>query len=540
MDLGDDAVQAGLRGEGVADQGDADAVGEGAGGEEGEVLLGAHLPVAAVDEDQRRPGGIPREVVDAVALGRAVAHVQDGPRRRPQALAAGGPIRDNFRAVPHRRAVVVRGVEGSPVHSAIQFGHMGQVIDAIEEVYRRIEANASNPVFIHVVPKAKALERAAAVEKTPKVSPLWGKPFVVQDNRDDDGLPTTAACPAFAYTPKKTATAVQKILAAGGVLVGKTNMDQFATGLTGTRSPSGAVQNAFDPKYISGGSSSGSAVAVALGIVGYSLGTDTAGSGRVPAAFNGLVGFKPTRGLVSTAGVVPAVRSLDCVSIFALSCNEALQVLAAIEGPDAEDPYSRSGAPVQISPQQFKFAVPSQLEFHGDSGYAKLFAQAILKLRQIGGTPVEIDFAPFVEAGALLYGPWVAERAAHLEPHLDKMLPVIKEILEGAKKYSAVDFFKARNRLDELKLKARDTFKQADVILVPTTPTIYQVAQVEKKPIELNNHLGHYTSFTNLLDLAAISLPAGMRQDGVPFGISLIAPAFTDKSLLALGARFQG
>jgi allophanate hydrolase len=217
-----------------------------------------------------------------------------------------------------------------------------------------------------------------------------------------------------------------------------------------------------------------------------------------------------------------------------------LQVLAAIEGPDAEDPYSRSGAPVQFSPQQFKFAVPSQLEFHGDSGYAKLFAQAILKLRQIGGTPVEIDFAPFVEAGAMLYGPWVAERAAHLEAQTGNMLPVIKEILEGAKKYSALDYFKARNRLDELKLKARETFRQADVIFVPTSPTIYQAAQIEKKPIELNSHLGHYTASTNLLDLAAVSLPAGMRPDGLPFGVSLIAPAFTDKALLALGQRFLG
>jgi allophanate hydrolase len=417
---------------------------------------------------------------------------------------------------------------------------MGQVTDAIEEVYRRIEANASSGAFIHVVPKGKALERAAAVEKMPKVSPLWGKPFVVKDNLDVEGLPTTAGCPAFSYTAKKTATAVQKVLDAGGILVGKANLDQFATGLTGTRSAYGAVKNAFDPKFISGGSSSGSAVAVALGIVGFSLGTDTAGSGRVPAAFNGLVGFKPTRGLVSTAGVVPAVRSLDCVSIFALSCNEAQQVLDAIAGPDADDPYSRSGPPVQFSAQQFKFAVPSHLEFHGDSGYAKLFAQAILKLRQIGGTPVEIDFAPFVEAGAMLYGPWLAERAAHLEAHLDKMLPVVKEILEKAKTQTAIDFFKARNRLDELKLKARDAFKQADVIFVPTAPTIYQVAQVEKKPIELNNHLGHYTNFANLLDLAAVSLPAGMRPDGVPFGVSLIAPAFTDKALLALGQRFLG
>ena len=417
---------------------------------------------------------------------------------------------------------------------------MGQVADAIEEVYRRIEANASNPVFIHVVPKGKALERAAAVEKMPKVSPLWGKPFVVKDNIDVEGLPTTAACPAFSYTAKKTAPAVQKLLDAGAVLVGKTNLDQFATGLTGTRSPAGAVKNAFDPKYISGGSSSGSAVAVALGIVGFALGTDTAGSGRVPAAFNGLVGFKPTRGLISTTGLVPAVRSLDCVSIFALSCSEAQQVLDAIAGPDVDDPYSRSGNPVQFSAQQFKFAVPSHLEFHGDSGYAKLFAQAILKLRQIGGTPVEIDFAPFVEAGALLYGPWVAERAAHLEAQMGNMLPVTKEIMESAKKYSALDFFKARNRLDELKQKSRETFKQADVIFVPTAPTIYTAQQIEKKPIELNNHLGHYTSFANLLDLAAVSLPAGMRPDGVPFGVSLIAPAFTDKSLLALGQRFLG
>lgn len=415
---------------------------------------------------------------------------------------------------------------------------MTWLAEGIEETYRRIEANKGNPVFIHLVPRQQALERAAAVEKTPKVSPLWGKPFVLKDNIDAAGLPTTAGCAAFSYTPERNARAVQKLLDAGAILIGKANMDQFATGLSGTRSPYGLCRNAFDPAYISGGSSSGAALAVALGMAAFALGTDTAGSGRVPAAFNAVVGLKPTRGVVSTSGVVPACRSLDCVSVLAASCKDALDVLDAIEGPDPGDPYSRNGRAAWFSAQDFRFAVPAQLEFHGDSDYARLFAQAILRLRQLGGTPVEVDYAPFREAQDLLYGPWVAERTALLEQHLEAMLPVTREIIEGGRKYSAVDLFRAQQRLWELMLEARKLFQKADVLLTPTAPTIYRVADLEAKPIELNTRLGYYTQATNLLDLAAVSVPAGLRPDGLPFGIQLSGPAFSERALAALGARF--
>jgi len=409
---------------------------------------------------------------------------------------------------------------------------------AITEVYRRVEANTRNPVFIHLVPKDKALERAREVEKMPRNLPLWGKAFAVKDNIDVAGLPTTAACKGFAYDAKKTAFAVEKVLAAGAILIGKTNMDQFATGLSGMRSPFGSVRNAFDPAYISGGSSSGSAVAVALGLVDFALGTDTAGSGRVPAAFNGLVGLKPSRGRVSNSGVVPACRSLDCVSVFATTCAEALRVLRVMEGFDENDPFSRHAQEVAINKPPFRFGVPAHPEFFGDSGYARLFAQAIVRLRSLGGAPVEVDFAPFREAGDLLYGPWLAERYADLEKHLGDMLPVTRQIIEQGAKGSAADLFRGQHRLAQLRRVARAAFRGMDVLAVPGAPTIYKLADMDAKPIELNARLGTYTTFVNLLDLTAITLPAGLREDGLPFGITLIGPVFTDAALAALGARF--
>ena len=410
--------------------------------------------------------------------------------------------------------------------------------NSIDEIYRRVEAHKNNPVFIHLLPKEKALARAREVEKLPKSLPLWGKAFAVKDNIDVAGLPTTAACKDFSYEAKTTATAVQKILAAGAILIGKTNMDQFATGLSGARSPYGAVKNAFDPAYISGGSSSGSAVAVALGLAGFALGTDTAGSGRVPAAFNGLVGLKPTRGRVSNAGVLPASRSIDCVSVFAATCNEALQVLRVIEGPDDADPYSRPLQEHAVSSKSFRFGVPSAPEFFGDSGYAKLFAQAIVRLRGLGGTPVEVDFAPLREAGALLYGPLLAERAAGLQEQMPMMLPVVREVIEPGLRVSTVDYVRGLHRLEELKAQVRALFRGFEVLAVPGAPTIYKLKDMEAKPIELNARLGVYTMCVNLLDLAAITLPAGLREDGLPFGITLIGPAFSDAGLAALGARF--
>jgi allophanate hydrolase len=387
----------------------------------------------------------------------------------------------------------------------------------IEEVYRRIAAHRDNPVFIHVVPQEEALARARAAH-----GPLAGVPFAVKDNIDVAGMPTTAACPSFSYISKTTAPAVQKLLDAGAVLVGKTNLDQFATGLVGTRSPYGACRNAFDPAFISGGSSSGSAVAVALGMAHFALGTDTAGSGRVPAAFNNLVGLKPTRGRVSTEGVVPACRSLDCVSIFAKTCGEALQVMQLMQA--APDSIS-FGNPV-------RFAVPRQLEFHGDRAYAGLFAQALARFDNV----VEIDFAPFLEVQKLLYGPWVAERLADLERWLPDMMPVTRQVIEAGRRYSAAALFKAMHDLEALKAQCRGDW---DVLIVPGAPTIYRIAEVEADPIELNSRLGRYTNFVNLLDLAAITVPAGFRPDGLPFGITLIGPAGSDASLAALGAKFN-
>jgi allophanate hydrolase len=425
-------------------------------------------------------------------------------------------------------------------------------IEAVERAYRRIGALAGNPVFLHVVPREAALERArwleglAAAEK--RNFPLHGATFAVKDNIDVAGLPTTAACPAFAYTAGTTATAVQRLLDAGAILIGKTNLDQFATGLTGTRSPYGACRNAIDPAYISGGSSSGSAVAVALGVCDFALGTDTAGSGRVPAAFNGIVGLKPTRGMVSAAGVVPACRSLDCVSVFSADCATALEVLAVIEGFDAGDAYSRRPADLVSFPaERFRFAVPkpAQLEFFGDEAYAALYAGALRRLEALGGLRLEVDLAPFFAAQELLYaGPWVAERTAELETflarHADAVHPVTRAILESGRAYTAADAFRAQHRLASLRRETEQVWAAADVLVVPGAPTIYRIAEVDANPVELNSRLGIYTNFVNLLDLAAITLPAGARPDGLPFGLTFIGPAYSDRSLAALGGKFLG
>lgn len=425
-------------------------------------------------------------------------------------------------------------------------------VELIEAAYARIAALGDNPVWIYLVPRAQALARAAELARLPRTvvdkQPLYGIPFAVKDNIDVEGLPTTAACPAFAYRAARSATAVQRLLDAGAILLGKTNLDQFATGLVGTRSPYGTCRNAYDPRYISGGSSAGSAVAVAAGLCSFALGTDTAGSGRVPAAFNNVVGLKPTRGLVSGTGVVPACRSLDCVSVFASSCRDASEVFGVLEGRDLADPYSRPASePVGFDGTRFRFAVPAlgQLEFFGDTEYARLFAAATGRLAALGGEAIEIDFAPFLEAQALLYGgPWIAERSAELgafiAAHRDAVLPVTRRVIESAARFSAADAFAAQHRLAALKRATEAVWQRADVLLVPGAPTIYTVAQVEADPIELNARLGLYTNFVNLLDLAALTVPAGFRADGLPFGITLVAPAFSDRALAALGARLLG
>jgi len=397
--------------------------------------------------------------------------------------------------------------------------------------------------------RARELDaQAAADPSSVERLPLFGIPFAVKDNIDVAGMPTTAGCPAFAYTPSETAPVVARLLAAGAVLFGKTNLDQFATGLVGTRSPYGVPRNPFDARFIPGGSSSGSAVAVAAGLVSFALGTDTAGSGRIPAAFNNIVGLKPTRGMLSTRGIVPACRSLDCVSVLTLTTQDAAAVFDVAAGFDADDPLARASDARLASSfgPHFRFGVPPspELEFFGDRGAAVLFEAATGMLEEAGGTRLEISFAPFRDAGGMLYGgPWVAERLLATDALLSKdpeaVLPVTRAILDAGRHYSALDAFRAQYELAALRRAADRVFTGIDVLLLPTAGTIYETAAVAAEPLRLNTNLGFYTSFVNLLDLAAIALPAGFVRSGLPFGISLIAPAYCDGALLDLGARFQ-
>jgi allophanate hydrolase len=397
--------------------------------------------------------------------------------------------------------------------------------------------------------RARELDAEAAADPgTVARLPLFGIPFAVKDNIDVAGMPTTAGCPAFAYTPAETAPIVARLLAGGAVLLGKTNLDQFATGLVGTRSPYGVPRNPFDARFIPGGSSSGSAVAVATGLVSFALGTDTAGSGRIPAAFNNLVGLKPTRGLLSTRGIVPACRSLDCVSIFALTAQDASMVFDVAAFFDADDPLARppDAAVALRFGSRFRFGVPKwpELEFFGDWEAAALFGAAIGILEKAGGTRVEVSFAPFRDAGRLLYeGPWVAERLhatqTLLSENPDAVLPVTRSILEDARRYSALDAYRAQYELAALRRAVDSAFATVDVLLLPTAGTNYEIAAVAAEPSRFNVNLGLYTNFVNLLDLAAIALPAGFGESGLPFGISLIAQAFRDAALLDLGTRFK-
>jgi allophanate hydrolase len=397
--------------------------------------------------------------------------------------------------------------------------------------------------------RARELDAEAGSDRsTVERLPLFGIPFAVKDNIDVAGVPTTAGCPDFTYTAAEGAPVVSRLIAAGAVLLGKTNLDQFATGLAGTRSPYGVPRNPFDARFIPGGSSSGSAVAVAAGLVSFALGTDTAGSGRIPAAFNNIVGLKPTRGLLSARGVVPACRSLDCVSVLALTPRDATAVFEVAAGFDPDDPFARPSEPMAIASfgSHFRFAVPpsSDLEFFGDDGARSLFGAAIEMLERVGGTRVEVPFAPFRDAGRLLYdGPWVAERLhatqALLRENPEAMLPVTRSILEGARQYSALDAYRGQYRLAMLRRAADGVFAEVDVLLLPTAGTVYETAAVAAEPLQLNCNLGLYTSFVNLLDLAAIALPAGFGDNALPFGISLIAPAFRDLALLDLGTRFE-
>lgn len=417
--------------------------------------------------------------------------------------------------------------------------------NTVREVYRRIAERGEDAVWIHLPP----IDEVLAQLPPDRTLPLFGLPFAVKDNIDVAGWSTTAACPDFAYMAERDATVVGRLRGAGAILIGKTNMDQFATGLVGTRSPYGIPRSVFDERYISGGSSSGSAVAVAAGLVSFSLGTDTAGSGRVPAAFNNIVGLKPTRGLLNPRGVVPACRSLDCVSIFATSVADAQEICALAECYDPDEAFSRvrPGANRE-SPLSSRFGVPraEQLEFFGDNEAAALFAQTVERLERLGHERVEIDHAPFRDAGRLLYsGPWVSERLAAIQPffeqHADALHPVVRQILTDAAKYSAVDAYRGLYELERLRQFAARAWEQIDVLLLPTTPTIYTVNEVIADPVRLNGNLGIYTNFVNLLDLCGIAVPAGFRpSNGLPFGVTLLAPAFHESNLCTLARQLLG
>jgi allophanate hydrolase len=420
----------------------------------------------------------------------------------------------------------------------------------IERVITRAAEFSDPAVWITRLSREQVFRYVDALTATkPESLPLYGIPFVIKDNIDLAGVATTAACPEFAYTPTQSATVVERLIAAGAIPIGKTNLDQFATGLVGVRSPYGICRNSIDPRFIAGGSSSGSAVAVAAGLASFSLGTDTAGSGRVPAGFNNLIGLKPSIGRLSTSGVVPACRSLDCVSIFALTAEDAARVLDAAEGYDAADVYSRrlGNAPVGKQPLgaatagALRFGVPrpDQLDFFGDTDYAQLFTDAVARLESLGATRVEIDFAPFLDAARLLYeGPWVAERyaavGAFLERHPAALYPVTRQIIAGGRTPPAYEAFQAQYRLLALKRASEAAWSQVDLILAPTAGTIYTIEAVLAEPLRLNATLGRYTNFMNLFDLTGVAVPSGFRADGLPFGITLIGPLASERALLRI------
>ncbi|MBV8376182.1 MAG: allophanate hydrolase, partial [Verrucomicrobia bacterium] len=362
----------------------------------------------------------------------------------------------------------------------------------IGEVYRRIRALSHYPIWIHLVPEEESMRAAEALHGTAS-HPLFGIPFAIKDNIDVANLPTTAGCPAYSYLPEKDATTVERLKKAGGILVGKTNMDQFATGLVGVRSPYGACSTVFHPEYISGGSSSGSAVAVAAGLVSFALGTDTAGSGRVPAAFNNIVGLKPTRGIVSAHGVVPACRSLDSISVFCLTAEDAESVLAVVAAYDREDPYSRHLPPAKAPAVTYRIGlpVPHDLEVV-EAGYLALFRQAEERLASLGHTLIEVEIEPFLQAAQLLYGgPWIAERFAAVGPfvkkHPEAVHPVVRDIILGGEKYSAADLFAGQYALERFRQRASEVWEVIDFLLLPTAPDIFRIAAVEGDPIALNS-----------------------------------------------------
>ncbi|WP_343722601.1 allophanate hydrolase [Herbaspirillum seropedicae] len=416
-----------------------------------------------------------------------------------------------------------------------------------------IEQADREEVWISRVPAKQLKQQAAALDLMWQIKgeavlesmPLFGIPFAVKDNIDVAGMPTTAACPEFSRVAETSATVVQRLQAAGALLVGKTNLDQFATGLVGVRSPYGAVRNAIAPDYVSGGSSSGSAVAVALGQVMFALGTDTAGSGRIPAAFNHLVGLKPSRGLISAQGLVPACRTLDCISIFTHDVADAWHVLHSAAGYDAADAYARKLPMLGLKRRGYRIAIPAATEFYGDLAAQDAWDRTLARIAELPGvTLARIPFAPFADAARLLYqGPWVAERRAALGDFFveqpQAVHPVVREITAQAADYDAVAAFQGQYRLAELRRQAEQLLEGADLMLVPTTTGMPTIAEVQADPVRRNSQLGYYTNFVNLMDMSALAIPGLWRNDGLPAGVTLIGPAGADHLLAEAGARLQ-
>ncbi|NKI74209.1 allophanate hydrolase [Dickeya sp. CFBP 2040] len=424
--------------------------------------------------------------------------------------------------------------------------HPEDVTEIVLAVWRSL--NAEDPAWIYLPDEAHVREQITHLLSQPDAQrlPLYGIPFAVKDNIDVAGWPTSAACPAFTYTAAQDATVVARLKAAGAIVLGKTNLDQFATGLVGTRSPFGAVPNSIRPEYVSGGSSSGSASAVACGLVPFTLGTDTAGSGRVPAGFNNIVGLKPTKGWLSTQGVVPACRLNDCVSVFALTVQDAWFVATLAGGYDENDAYSRHHprtTPADVS-AQLRLAVPHPLEFFGDQQAEQAFQQALSHLQAMGATLEALDFTPFEQLARQLYeGPWVAERTVavgkllHEQP--EAMDPVVRSIIAKGADYRASEVFEAEYLRAELARQIAAQLNGFDALVVPTTPTIRTQEEITQQPVVYNSQFGFYTNFTNLADLCGLALPAPFRADGLPAGITLLAPAWHDAALAAFGQRWQ-
>lgn len=424
-----------------------------------------------------------------------------------------------------------------------------KIREVITAIKRRVAQYKDYNIWIYTLSDEELEVYIKELEsKDPNSLPLYGIPFAIKDNIDLKDIPTTAACKEYSYTPKESSFVVHELIKAGAIPIGKTNLDQFATGLVGTRSPYGECKNSINPEYISGGSSSGSAVSVALDMVSFSLGTDTAGSGRVPAAFNNIFGLKASKGVISTSGVVPACRSLDCVTLFAKSLNSINRAFDVVAKYDEKDIYSRELVSKRKDlSNSFTFAIPQEqyLEFFGDDEAQELFQQAVKNLESIGGIKKEIDFSYFIESANLLYsGPWLTERFIAIKDLITKTPEVLNEtirtIISNGEKIDAINYFQSEYTLKANRKKADKTFKEFDLLLTPTTGTIYTIDEVNANPIELNTNLGYYTNFMNLLDLSAVAAPAGFRKNGLSFGVTFIGDTFKEEQLLQITEKYLG